>query len=703
MTMGPVGLRSVVLIVVLALALPGCARASEGPALPHTMVRPDRPRIYLRPEELDAWRQRFQRIPELKAVYAATRGTVMGLAAPSSNGYVSSMELQDLALFYLTEDRGREPLAKAKQWMDSFADNQAGDYWSYGLITRAMSLAYDWLYPDLTREERERYGKAIVHYAEAAMGNAPHDLPAGADWNNQVSDYYNQFYWHYGGTPFAAIALSGADGFQEVAGSYLAKSEEWIRHHMLPATNQAGDGGGWFESLGYNNMMTLPFAHLLEAWRTGTGEDLFPQSTLLPGNSAWVVHSLIPHSQELLPLDDMAPGAHLSKGVDAEGSLAPLLAQRYHDPYAQYITQTVFDGRDSSSVMNFPYLLWYQPDLPRLDFATIEKGRLFAGLGQVSMRSGWGKEDALVVYRAGRVYGGHGHPAAGHFLFYRKGDLLVQDGYRGEGPEGHNTLYIGGEMRAPAQGAPQHFLAQMDGTAYDYGRILGYYHDPSFSRYHWVDSDLTRAYTPQQASRVARRLVFLPPRTVLVIDSISSPEGVQKRFRLHAPSPPQLDQANRMASWTDGDGKLFVKTVLPADVSLEASHAKQSYLFTVSRPRPVSEEALVHLLYAADLDEAAPEATTLETSEGFVGVLVQIPSSTWAVVFRTDGKQAAQVTYTVPLASQGRGRVNHLVADLSGDSCQITGAAQATLKLQGGPLRFDSGGGGTFTLRASGK
>jgi hypothetical protein len=117
----------------------------------------------------------------------------------------------------------------------------------------------------------------------------------------------------------------------------------------------------------------------------------------------------------------------------------------------------------------------------------------------------------------------------------------------------------------------------------------------------------------------------------------------------------------------------------------------------------VSEEALVHLLYAADLDEAAPEATALETSEGFVGVLVQTPSSTWAVVFRTDGKQAAQVTYTVPLASQGRGRVNHLVADLSGDSCQITGAAQATLRLQGGPLRFDSGGGGTFTLKASGK
>jgi len=694
---------SSIIAVVIGFALCQMTAAIEKPsASPDVKVRPERPRIFLRPEDLGPWRKRFENTAELKTIYDATRKTVMAVPSPGRNGYISTTELQDMALFYLAENRAKEPLAKAKQWMDYFADGNRGDYWTYSLITQAMSIAYDWTYGDLTAEERKRYGEAIVRYAESAIHNAPHDLPDNGEMN-QVSDYYNQFYWHFGRTAFAAVALAGEDGFEAASDKYLRMSEDWLKRHMLPATNQAGDGGGWFESLSYNNMTAFPLAWLMEVWRTGTGEDLFPQSRFLPGNSAWVVHSVIPYSGDALPLDDVDPGERPSAGVDAEGSLAPLLAARYHDPYAQYFSETLFSAQ--SGEMNFPYLLWYDPHVPRLDFAGIDKGRMFSGLGQVNMRSGWGKDDTLAVYRAGRMYGGHGHYSAGHFLLYRKGNLLVEDGYYGvKSPDAHNTLYIGGEMRPLARSTPQHFLAEMDGTTFDYARITGYYHDPAFSRYHWIDSDLTRAYAPSQASRVARRFIFLPPRTVLVIDCIDSPGGVEKRFRLHAPSQPRMDDAGHTASWTDGEGKLFVRTLLPADASMTASRAKHSFLLSVSPRETSARETLAHLLYAADLDEAAPKATTIEASNGFTEILVETPANgKWAVLFRADGKRASEVTYKVPLPLQGPARVNHLIADLSGDSCQVTGATASTQALNGGPLCFDSPGGGAFTLKAFGR
>jgi len=677
--------------------------AAAGPGA----VRLDRPRIFLRPQELAVWSQRFQQVPALREVYAATRHDLLGRARPHDNPYVSSMELQGLALFSLAEGHAQEPLRRARQWMEHFAAGTVGDHWSHPLVTKALSLAYDWLYPDLTPDERRRYGEAIVRYAEATLSYADHNAPPPhATWCNQVSDYFNQFYWHHGRIAFAGVALAGEPGFEETAGKYLRLSEEWLKRHMLPATNQAGEGGGWFESLGYNQMTAAPFADLLELWRTATGEDLFPQSKWLPGNGAWVLYSLIPHTGHYVPLDDIRPGAGPSAGQDAVGAFAPLLAARYRDPHAQHLAQTLFPSPYPS--MNFPFLLWYDPNVPTVELAKIEKGRWFAGLGQVNVRTGWGKEDTLAVYRAGRVYGGHGHYSAGHFLIYRKGNLVVEDGYYGVmGPEAHNTLYLGGEMRKLARSTPQHFFPDLDGSTFDYGRITGYYHQwgdaqsesrkpKAESGYDWIDSDLTRAYTPQQATQVTRRFVFLRPRTFLVIDFIRSPEGVEKRFRLHAPTAPQIDAAKRLARWSEGTGQLFVQTVLPADARLQAAAEKESYLFTVSRPQPAREETFLHVLHAADLNESAPTVSPLQAN-GLVGVRIETPEATWAVWLRPNGQPAREISYLV----ESMRPVCHLVADLAAPGYRVRGPgapAGVQPRAGAGPLYFESASGGQFSI-----
>jgi|GEM_PF-2499590 hypothetical protein len=678
-----------------------CLILSAAPSLAQTIisgqVAAERPRIFLTPETLDAWRARFDEIPELRSLYDTTR-SYMAARTPSTNPYVGGAELLAFAVFYMAEDRSPQALNAARPWMDMYAGGTEGDHWGHPLITKSMSVAFDWFYPDLTASERQRYGEAIVRYADLSLAYADHNAPPpGATWANQVSDYFNQFYWHQGRVPFAGIALAGEAGFDSDAQRYLGLAREWLWDHMLAPTNQAGEGGGWFESMGYNQMTANPLADLLEAWRTSTGEDLFPHSTWLPGNAAWVKHSLIPHSGFYVPLDDVRVGAKPSTGQDAVGSFSPLLAARYQDGFAQHFVKMLYPSQ--YAMWHVPYLLWYDPDIPVVDFETTAKGVWFKGLGQVNVRSGWDTDDTFAIYRAGNVYGGHGHYSSGHFLIYRKGDLLVEDGdYGSKSPDAHNTLYIGGEMRELARSTPQHYRANMDGSTYDFGEITRYAHDDAFALYDWVDSDLTRAYTPQQAEHVTRRFVYLHPQTFLLIDHIQSPPGVAKRFRLHAPVAPQINSSARTATWQESAGRLHVQTLLPANALLTTAREDESHLLSVSNPQPSENDVFVHVLHAADLSEQAPVSSPVSGSDGFSGVTVGSSGVRWTVLWRSTGV-SEEVTYT----ASGTEPVRHLVSDLDGEAFRITGPGapeEVVTPQEGHPLFFETPSGGTFEIVA---
>lgn len=657
-------------------------------------VASDRPRIFVTPQTLDAWRARFNEIPELKTMYDDTRSDMWG-RSPSDNAYVASNELLCFAIFYLAEDRSQEAFDRAIDWMEFFSQEERDNHWGHPLITKAMSVAYDWLYPDLSATQRQRYGEAIIRYADLTLSYADHDAPPpGATWANQVSDYFNQFYWHHGRVPFAGIALDGEPAFQSDADRYLGMAREWLWDHMLAPTNQAGKGGGWFESLGYNQMTCTPLADLLEAWRTATGQDLFPHSTWLPGNAAWVLHSLIPHNGEYVPLDDVREGAKPSTGQDAVGSFSPLLAARYNDRFAQYFVETLYPSQ--YPMWHVAYLLWYRDDLEPVDLTDTPLSRRFEGLGQVNVRSGWGPGDTFAIYRAGNVYGGHGHYSSGHFLIYRGGDLVVEDGdYGYKSADAHNTLYIGGEMRDLSRSTPQHYIPTMDGTTYDYGEITRHAHDRNYERYDWIDSDLTPAYTSAQASSVSRRFVYLRPSTFVVIDHVESPANVQKRFRVHARSTPQIDAASQSASWQQSAGRLFLQTLLPEDALLQSTREEVSTVISVAPPQTSESRTFVNVLYAAGVNDQAPASSLISSDNEFHGLRVDGADTTWAVLFRGKGVGQA-VTYTV----DGDGPVRHLIADLDGEAVRVEGpgAPEEPVEFDDEPATFETPTGGTFTL-----
>jgi heparin/heparan-sulfate lyase len=79
-----------------------------------------------------------------------------------------------------------------------------------------------------------------------------------------------------------------------------------------------------------------------------------------------------------------------------------------------------------------------------------------------------------------------------------------------------------------------------------------------------VAGDCTRAYSPKKLSCFTRQIVFIRPGTFIIFDRVCStrPE-FKKTWLLQAMKPPA--QAGRQWVVTNGNGRLYVQTLLPED------------------------------------------------------------------------------------------------------------------------------------------
>ncbi|MBI2502811.1 MAG: heparinase II/III-family protein [Candidatus Latescibacteria bacterium] len=133
--------------------------------------------------------------------------------------------------------------------------------------------------------------------------------------------------------------------------------------------------------------------------------------------------------------------------------------------------------------------LWYDPALKPEEPKHSVPAKLYPGAQWAVMRSGWGHEDSMLVFKSGAT-AGHAHPDAGSFVLYTRDELLLIDsgvcGY--EMPEyqgyyhttrAHNTILVGGEgqiKRLPGEiidhaGVPGLGFTLGDATAPYEGRL----------------------------------------------------------------------------------------------------------------------------------------------------------------------------------------------------------------------------------------
>lgn len=524
------------------------------------------PRIFINRAGLPGVAERARDVlsPEYAAIKkVADQAVAEGVKTPPSR-FRPPMDMVCAGICYLVErelGNDPEPYAGAvkRYWGDGSVLSLKGDgfFGFHGMV-------YDWIYDSLSPQQRKTYGDSLGTWLRYYTGTPEIVLKNGHWWYNQTwgPAHLNTPNTRDGITPklFVALALAGAGTAQE--GDARAFLDSWARRvpsECIPAFDEMG--GVWSESMGhgsYGPVAVIPWA--FEAWRTATGVDLFGRcapTSFLPEMTRWAVYLTVPFAENTAWIDD-----NRARNLGVFARVAPILAARYRDPVANWISDK--SARQGWNEIPWNRFLSYDPSVKSASPAqeNYPLAYHFAGAGHIYMRSAWDDPDATwAFFGAGPKLAGHSRDDEGHFLIAKKGWLALRAG----GP-GHNDwdYYAGGSLafnivtiynpdetfRRVTPRDPNGVKNENDGgmiryvytshTRNDRAEIVAFYHCPEYT---YAAADLSLGYSPEKVREVTRQFFYLRGERefFVVFDRIrATSEKFPRHFFLHTPGEPSI-------------------------------------------------------------------------------------------------------------------------------------------------------------------
>ncbi|MBW7995149.1 MAG: hypothetical protein FVQ81_00980 [Candidatus Glassbacteria bacterium] len=575
------------------------------------------PRILINKQQLPSLTERASGVSARE--YSIIKGVADRAAAEGvkriESRFQAPLELVCLGICYLVEgqlgrDSGRYADAVKQYWGNGDVLDLEGDG-SFGY----HGLVYDWIFDSLSPAERKLYGDRLGNWLRHYTGVAEITLKSGHWWYNQTwgPSHLNTPHARDAITSklFISLALKGSGTIHESdAKRFLDSWSKRVPEECIPAFDEMG--GVWSESMGHGTYGPIEvIAWAFEAWRTATGEDLFQlcaEESYPRAMTRWATHLTVPFNGHTACIDDNGGGI-----PRIFSRVAPLLASRYRDPVAAYISArgagerwteipwTRFLFHDSS----------VQPSAPSR--GNYPLAHHFRGAGHIYMRSEWDNPDATwSFFGAGPKLAGHSRDDEGHFLIARKGWLVMRGGGRGGNED---NLYAGGSLMFnlvtiynPAEqfrrtdkrqrpNGPKVVNNENDGgllryvyssnTRDDRAEIKAYYSDDNLT---YAAADITQGYSAGKVKEVTRQYLYVRGERefFVIFDRVEATDpAYPKTWFLHMPSEPEVSgqatvfvpghvvsfKGNR-SSWlsdpaglgdvtSSGRSKAFLTTLLP--------------------------------------------------------------------------------------------------------------------------------------------
>jgi heparin/heparan-sulfate lyase len=542
------------------------------------------------------------------------------------------------------------------------------------------TLAWDWLYNDLSETDRLRYMSRLIRVIDKVVTAKP------SIYRENMSGYNTGFYGVRNCLWFIGCTAYGTGIETELVNEWLV----WGRDEntkLLEYRKKArgDDGGGASPTLGYV-FGAYPWAeqNFFYTWLSAAGENLapnFPGSAMLANYIIWnriaadpqpleFGYGDTPHTSNRLPTSQLY--THMANIRHLHSDAAPQAAA-----LARHVQQILPRQSYSRTWFIYPFLLSRMDSSPEPFLPEgLPSARHFDNMGQIFMRSGTGKDDTYCLFSCGGTLTQHRHYDALNFMIYHRGFLALDSGTRYREFENgqhlanyfaqtvaHNCVVI----HQPGEPAARYWggtvLGNHGGQHKQLGSVVKAFE--TNGDYVYVAADATRCYQhggrnglPEKCRLVTRQLVFVIPNHFVIFDRVEATDAsYRKDWLIHTAHVPKV--SGKIIRADHGDGRLFCRTLLPADATLtsvggpgkefraagrnwdivsdglrpESLALMGQWRVEVTPGSPHKSDVFLHVIQVADKQVEAMDEVRLIKTRNTCVVLLTADSGTWEITF----------------------------------------------------------------------
>ncbi len=456
----------------------------------------------------------------------------------------------------------------------------------------AVLSAYDWLYNDLTVEERATLGKRLF---EATYNIAWHGKDVRAKRPNENNGGPTTSFNGSAVLPwYVGLTFYGEGINDEVCEKLLRSGYDDHQKMTVHRAKMLGKSGGSNSGAVSNGFDQYPYPeyNFIYTFRSATGIDLAPQMGYMLGYMRYFDWMRLPDNHEF----GLGDSQHLTNKLPRHlathiKELANLFVKSNPDKFDWFASLIArYDQKNGPHpAMNFlPLLHRYHFDsdgVESVNDASDKQSMRFENVGHIVMRSGVGDKDTYAVFLTERKDRSRQHYDLNHFVIYKNGYRALDSGARPI-PGLHTSHYAGrtvahncvtitmpGEQLPKAWGRVASFEDADTPVPNDGGqrvnrggKLLAY---DETEDYVYIASDATRCYHSNKAEQVVREFVWIKPDIFVVYDRVVSDEAnYAKHWLYHTASEPVMNGKAEFSEVSQG-GKSICRTLLPKKAVVE--------------------------------------------------------------------------------------------------------------------------------------
>jgi hypothetical protein len=512
----------------------------------------------------------------------------------------------------------------------------------------AVSAVYDWVYPVLTKWERDKIRGALLEKAIT-----------------KVRGNYDFFWWSYAYKCNWSVVCNNGLGMSALT---LLKEDPQVIDVVAEAYNRIGltfdhigDDGGWQESRGYYGYMM----------RTGV---LFGDALKRASNGKYNLfqHEKVRSHPLDFPLYTMSANFEDGGGGPIGPSfMVNKLIQETGDATGAWYSEKFLNQRGERSGGTVYDILWPKSSVTPVE--PKEKSKLFKSINWAMMRSDF-LDPSTVTIACKAGYNDdphHGHLDCGQFILTWYGIPFIRDlgggGYdeiyfnedRWTYPQaasaGNNLIFVNDEMQIPAKLKNQPWKEGIGGKVLDF---------QTNEKRDYVLMDPSHAYPGKELKKWRRNIVLEKPVVTVVLDEVGAAPGAKIEARFFpgvATAPPAETGRNTQAARPTQPPGVDYK-VLSDHVFLTAQrHNLVLIPLVLDNSFKIVEDGLPSLPVREDATLSwVPYFETVTTAKSSTSIIVTL------VLPANDQKDAAEIVKTAKLVQTNPNELEVSVSGASG-------------------------------------